>query len=142
VNGAISVFVTETAHVIVDINGYYIDMPAAGGVGVVGPTGATGAAGPMGPIGLTGPSGVNGVSGYERVSAVISLPDAFVMKQLSCPSGKRVLSGGWTLPDNDSRINVTYRGGYPSTDQTWTFWFHNADLAAVVTLYIICANAP
>lgn len=147
VNGSISVFVTETAHMIVDINGYYVDMPATGGAGVVGPTGVTGATGPMGPagpigpIGVTGPSGVNGVSGYERVSQVVSLPDGavFEVKQLSCPIGKKVLSGEVsTFPA--TRYSLTRGDSYPTSDRTWTFLLVSSP-ASDVALHIICVNA-
>lgn len=69
--GAISVFVTNSTHVILDINGYYVDLAAlSGATGPTGPTGATGAAGaastvpgPTGATGATGAAGVNGLPG-------------------------------------------------------------------------------
>ncbi|MBL8178182.1 MAG: hypothetical protein JNK48_26140 [Bryobacterales bacterium] len=61
-NGVISVFATEATHVIIDINGYYLDLAS-----VAGPTGPTGAAGPTGPTGaastVPGPAGVAGAVG-------------------------------------------------------------------------------
>ncbi len=75
-NGAVSIFVTNTTDVIVDVTGYYLattgitgatgpDGPA-GPQGAPGPTGATGpagATGPTGPIGVTGPAGPAGATG-------------------------------------------------------------------------------
>lgn len=55
--GAISVFVTNATHVIIDINGYYTDLTGGGGVGPVGPTGPQGPAGATGPAGPAGPTG-------------------------------------------------------------------------------------
>jgi len=80
-NGSISVFVTETAHVIIDINGYYTDLP----VSVTGPPGATGAAGamgpagpagPIGPIGVTGPTGLSGPTGATGSAGATGIPGA------------------------------------------------------------------
>ncbi len=75
-NGAVSIYVTNTTDVIVDVTGYYLattgitgatgpDGPA-GPQGAPGPTGATGpagATGPTGPIGVTGPAGPAGATG-------------------------------------------------------------------------------
>ncbi|MCC6343982.1 MAG: hypothetical protein IT166_17405 [Bryobacterales bacterium] len=61
--GAISVFVTNATHVIIDINGYYTDLTGGGGVGPVGPTGPQGPAGATGPAGPTGATGAVGATG-------------------------------------------------------------------------------
>ncbi len=76
--GAVSVFVTNNADVIIDINGYFTDDTAA--IGPTGPTGATGAtgstgansviAGPQGPIGVTGPTGAVGSTGAQGIQGV------------------------------------------------------------------------
>ncbi|MCC6344699.1 MAG: hypothetical protein IT166_21040 [Bryobacterales bacterium] len=58
--GMISIFVTDTTDVIVDINGYYVDLS---GNGIVGPTGPPGPVGPQGTTGATGPSGATGPIG-------------------------------------------------------------------------------
>ncbi len=57
VNGAISIFVSNPSHVIIDINGYYPDL--AGG-GATGPPGPAGPPGPQGPAGTQGPPGPAG----------------------------------------------------------------------------------
>jgi len=56
-NGSISVYVTEPSHVIIDINGYYVDLAVTGVSGPTGPPGPTGPTGPSGPTGLTGATG-------------------------------------------------------------------------------------
>lgn len=77
-NGLISLFATESTHVIIDINGYYLDLAAvAGPTGPTGATGATGAAGaagapstvpgPAGAAGATGPVGATGPTGAASV---------------------------------------------------------------------------
>ncbi|MBL8219100.1 MAG: hypothetical protein JNL62_07715 [Bryobacterales bacterium] len=101
-NGVISVFATESTHVIIDINGYYVDLasvagptgptgatgatgaagaastvpgPAgpAGSMGLTGPTGATGAAGPTGAAGATGATGANGATGATGATGAASV---------------------------------------------------------------------
>ncbi|MCC6363596.1 MAG: hypothetical protein IT165_08720 [Bryobacterales bacterium] len=57
--GAISIFATNTTDVIVDINGYYVDLS---GNGIVGPTGPAGPVGPQGSTGATGPAGPTGAA--------------------------------------------------------------------------------
>jgi hypothetical protein len=84
--GAVSVYVTNPTHLIIDINGYFvpaINGPAGpqgpagptgltgatgatglqGSQGIPGNTGATGPAGPTGPQGSTGPTGPTGAPG-------------------------------------------------------------------------------
>ncbi|MBL8218403.1 MAG: collagen-like protein [Bryobacterales bacterium] len=80
-NGSISVFVTETAHVIIDINGYYTDLPVSvtgppGATGAVGAMGPAGPAGPIGPIGVTGPTGLAGPTGATGAAGVAGLNGA------------------------------------------------------------------
>ncbi len=228
-NGSISVFVTETAHVILDINGYYTDLPvsvagppgptgaagamgatgpagpmgpigvtgpvglpgptgaagpvgatgaigpagATGLTGAAGPTGATGVAGPVGATGATGPAGLTGatgpigpqglvgatgptgatgaagVSGWQRLTATQTLPaGTFILRQLACPTGKKVLSGGYQLSlssnlSGNDRIKIIAHESYPDTDSTWTFGISNTSaVSADYILHIICATAP
>jgi hypothetical protein len=77
--GGISVFASNPTHLIVDINGYYIDLPVfvnnggnvvtvqgpAGPQGPVGPAGALGPVGPAGPVGSQGAQGPIGVPGPQ-----------------------------------------------------------------------------
>ncbi len=52
-------------------------------------------AGPMGPQGPPGPTGADGVSGYEVVSTRVILdPQKRAQREVECPAGKLVLSGG------------------------------------------------
>jgi hypothetical protein len=233
-SGAISVYVSDPTNVIIDINGYYTDLPtvgppgptgpigpagptgaagpigptgatgATGAIGPIGPTGPTGAAGPVGPSGATGatgaigpigptgatgamgptgatgpvgatgpmgatgatgstgpmgpvgpqgptgptgPTGADGVSGWVRLSATQTMnASALTARQVSCPPGKKVLSGGaqltTSLSGND-RIKLNIHETYPDTDSTWTFVISNTSTqAADYTLWIICATAP
>jgi hypothetical protein len=85
----------------------------AGPPGATGPAGAAGAAGAtgaQGPAGSQGATGVNGVSGYEIITETITWPSYPTLPccglarwpvplGVTCPVGKRVLTGGLVLPD-------------------------------------------
>ncbi len=78
---------------------------ATGATGATGPTGATGATGPA------GPAGANGVSGWEFVqSAPVTVSSSLLSAgtgtaNVFCPSGKKVLGGGWaTTPPLGSAL--------------------------------------
>ncbi|BDC49597.1 hypothetical protein F183_A19130 [Bryobacterales bacterium F-183] len=60
-NGSVSVFVSGPTDVVIDVNGYFIDLPA--GTGTPGPMGPAGPAGPAGPVGPAGPAGAIGPVG-------------------------------------------------------------------------------
>ncbi|MBL8175585.1 MAG: collagen-like protein [Bryobacterales bacterium] len=76
--GAITIYVTDPTHVIVDINGYYSDGGSGTGglvAGPTGPTGPTGLSGAMGPTGaassVPGPAGPTGPVGATGTAGVI-----------------------------------------------------------------------
>lgn len=122
---------------------------APGAKGATGATGATGPAGAPGAPGATGPAGsagAPGVSGYERVSTTGTIPVSFISQfDVGCPFGKRVISGGFKLPDGvtaTTAINVTLRQSYPVTDSVWRFWIANTNNATVTMgLFVVCAAA-
>jgi hypothetical protein len=76
--GAIRVYnFGGSAHVIVDVNGYYV--PGSGSVGAKGATGAngdTGATGPKGDTGATGASGAKGDTGPTGDAGADGVPGA------------------------------------------------------------------
>ncbi len=85
--GAVSVFVTNNADVIIDVNGYFTDSSGAigstGATGPTGPAGPTGAnsviAGPQGPTGttgVTGPAGATGVTGNTGPTGAVGMAGA------------------------------------------------------------------
>ncbi len=68
VAGSISVYTTESTHVIIDINGYFTDAGITGPTGPTGPQGTAGIPGPtgnFGPAGATGPTGAAGPAGPQ-----------------------------------------------------------------------------
>ena len=119
---------------------------APGTTGPQGAPGATGAQGPQGAQGAAGLSGASGVSGYSRQSSVISIPASFLAAlDIGCPSGKKVLSGGFQLPngvDVNTALNIVSRQSYPSSDTVWTQWIANTSGAALnITIWAVCASA-
>jgi hypothetical protein len=117
-----------------------------GARGATGATGPQGAQGPAGPTGATGAAGANGVSGYQHLTAAVSVPANFIAQfDLSCPSGKKVLSAGFQLPDSVTAtitLNVVSRQSYPVSDTVWRQWIANTNGSAVaLTMHIVCASA-
>ena len=130
------------------------DTGAAGVSGLQGAKGDTGAIGPQGAkgdagaVGATGQTGAAGVSGYERV--VISLFSQALGANMargqviSCPSGKRVVGGGfkayttntdrWVLGTND-----------PISDTQWEISVFNLTGATISATQLdfsaICVTA-
>ncbi|MFN7937314.1 MAG: hypothetical protein U0R19_28570 [Bryobacteraceae bacterium] len=75
VNGAISLFASDTTHVIVDINGYYTDLVGVGGAtGPTGPQGSQGMVGPTGNQGPVGPAGPAGPAGAAGAASTVPGP--------------------------------------------------------------------
>jgi len=110
--------------------------------GPKGDTGATGAPGPKGDPGDPGTgTGGGGVSGYQLVTASTELAGGTsVTGYLPCPSGKKVVGGGWTTADG--RFNVNVIGSGPSADgAAWTGGMYNAGTSsATLTLTAICIS--
>jgi len=95
-SGAVSVFVTNPTHLIIDINGYF--APAAAGPagpqgpqgpqgipGITGATGVQGPAGPIGPTGLIGPQGPIGPQGLPGTAGAQG-PAGTPGTVISCPN--------------------------------------------------------
>ena len=91
-----------------------------GATGPQGPPGATGPQGPAGANGATGATGATGLSGVEYVSlsaSVSNLSGASLF--VPCPSGKRVLGGGYSTSGN-----VDFPGSFPGAGGSG--WIVNA----------------
>lgn len=74
-NGAISIYVTNQTHVVIDANGYFAPAVAGppGQTGPQGPTGATGATGPAGAVGPIGPMGTQGPQGQPGPAGAVGI---------------------------------------------------------------------
>ncbi len=76
----------------------------------------------MGATGSTGPAGTNGMSGYQIVSpASVSGGGASKTIVVTCPSGKNVISGGFTTVTPGDLVS-----SYPSSSTSWTIIYNQA----------------
>jgi len=115
--------------------------------GSTGPAGAQGATGAPGSPGPPGPDGAPGVSGYEVVTAgrtVASVPvTGLLSARASCPTGKRVLSGG-AMSQFSARL-LMFNASYPEPGgQSWYAELRNGSTAAIdgssqLTVFAVCA---
>ena len=117
--------------------------------GPVGPQGSTGPAGPQGPEGPLGPAGPGGtgVAGHSQVQGprVLSLaPGNIVSATVSCPSGRKAISGGAELSA------LTFTGAVPLlissfptiAGEGWTVAYYNpfnVALSGTVNVVAVCA---
>jgi hypothetical protein len=117
----------------------------AGPKGDTGDTGPAGPTGPQGPTGATGPAGgANGVSGYVLVSsAIITVPNGGATRfaSASCPTGKKVVGGGW---DNDAVKDVFVVQSTPNASGTaWLGTIQNNSTGSVqAVITAACVTAP
>ena len=130
-----------------------IDWSRTGPQGVQGPqgaqgpkgdTGATGAQGPKGDTGAQGPAG-DAFAGYQVISgSVATPPNTEATGSLYCPSGQKMLSGGFTTaPDGTAPpFGVSIASSGPTADgMGWTGTVTNTSSATVtVTIETICAD--
>jgi hypothetical protein len=131
--------------------------PAGTSEGIIGPMGPAGPAGPQGiegqqgqqgaqgPQGQQGIPGAPGVSGYELVSVSREIDNqtgtAYSIS-VDCPSGKKVLGGGFALAASSSDPAPGVLQNSPSSATTWTVTWKSAYMVfRVHTVYAICATA-
>ena len=107
------------------------------------------ATGPQGrqqePTGPPGPPGAPGVSGYQVLEASGDLPNGqFNDSTLPCPSGKKVVGGGWETNAGNGGLNVNITRSAPTADGTgWRGAIMNTSGAPVrITLRFACITAP
>ena len=112
----------------------------AGPEGPIGPAGPTGPQGEQGIQGEPGPAGPPGISGYEIIEEYNMIEWLTEEERWKyCPSGKKVISGGF-LPD-PWNADINLRGSGPSADGTaWHLYITNNALANRHYYFrIICA---
>jgi hypothetical protein len=120
-------------------------LPASiGAVGPSGPPGADGAPGQQGAAGAAGPAGPPGVSGYEQVvtdDVSIGKGDSSGGADVTCPAGKSVLSGGYSISSGLlSSADFKVRDAEPISNQVWRFRAYNpTGKGGTVSLRVICA---
>src|SRR5690349_9635389 len=111
-----------------------------------GPAGAQGPAGPQGATGPQGPAG--GLSGYQVVeSRINALPGPATGHTAECPTGKRVVGGGFATESTSDAVVWTIIWSRPATDPfnptVWSRWAvqarHNSATQQFFTVYAVCA---
>ncbi len=117
-------------------------LPAS--LGAVGPIGPQGPAGPPGPKGDAGPAGAAALSGYEQVvkdNVSIGAGDTNAGTDVSCPAGKSVISGGYSVSSKLlSSGDFVVRDAEPVSNQVWRFRaYHPTGNNGTVDLRVICA---
>jgi hypothetical protein len=89
------------------------------GTGPKGDAGDTGPAGDPGATGAAGATGPSGFSEWEKVTAIIATDDTAIKSQVAtCPSGKRVVSGGYVLT-GPAKSSVIANSNYATTETAW-----------------------
>ena len=116
-----------------------------GDSGPVGPTGPPGPTGSQGPIGSQGPGGPPGVSNLGIVSVAAPVPasgpdgNGQVTVRADCPTGKKVIGGGYAITGDIPGAATAYRS-FPSDDVSWTVAVNNTYVQSqTVNAYAICA---
>jgi hypothetical protein len=127
--------------------------------GPQGPKGQKGEKGAKGDTGAKGPAGVDGVSGYEVVSQTFA--GVFIqnsggfrglseVKTVSCPAGKRAISGGTDLGTNATQngqqrqVTVSFSGPNGAGTGWSAQLFNNStsiDTSIDLRVYAICASS-
>ncbi len=130
-------------------------------IGAVGPRGPKGDKGDDGPQGIQGIEGLPGLSGHELIAVQQTLPRSSTFSiSGTCPSGKKILSGGLALSSSltpaDFRRNSSKNSSkksskkssksiqivesYPSGPETWTITGINQSSSEIqVTVRGVCA---
>lgn len=109
-------------------------------------TGPQGPKGDVGPQGSAGASGAPGLSGYQQIVEThndFTLgPSTESVHVLSCPDGKKVLSGGFVLFNAAGFLSNNTNG--PVSDTQWGVSVYNPTPSTVtvgtLNFYAICAN--
>lgn len=75
-------------------------------------------------------------SGYEIVSENVTVNSGTYGFDLSAPTGKVVLSGGFSAPSG-----ATVHESYPSADDTWHFELSGSGDQTDVYIYVVCVSS-
>jgi len=106
--------------------------------GAAGPSGPQGTPGSQGPQGAPGTPGPTGMSAYEIVNTRGQLPaNGTVQVVATCPSGKRVLGGGYVAPSASDTAPLSR----PEGDNGWRVDFKSNGGSGDASVYAICAMA-
>jgi hypothetical protein len=109
-----------------------------GPAGGFGPQGAPGPAGTPGPQGQPGTPGPGGIASYEIINTHETLPlNGSIEVTASCPTGKRVIGGGYVAPT----VLDTASSSRPEGDKDWRVEFKSNGGNGDASVYAICVSA-
>jgi len=116
--------------------------------GPKGPIGPIGPQGEQGPEGLPGPQGPAGISGLVVVSNAVEPPSADphrIQGWATCPTGKKVIGGGYGLDGAYQGATVTSNRPSISVDPPQEGWGVSGEKFTdnyewTITVWAICAN--
>jgi hypothetical protein len=115
-------------------------------IGAVGGSGAPGSPGAKGATGPAGPAGPPGASGYEQVvrdNVQVNAGDKNVSADVSCPTGKSVISGGYSISPQLAQGggDLFVKDATPVSNQVWRFRaYHLTGQTGSIDLRVICAT--
>ena len=113
--------------------------------GEQGPQGLPGEQGQMGPQGLQGPAGISGLVVVSNTVESNPLDRHYLSGSANCPSGKKVIGGGYTLGGNYQGATITSNSPLIFVDPPQEGWgvagenFTQSD-RWTATIWVICAN--
>jgi hypothetical protein len=122
-----------------------LEADTPGPQGPAGPAGPVGPQGPAGPAGPQGPVGPPGISGYQIITKDMPIAAATngsvsVENFAQCPTGKRVISGGFS---QNTVPGVNIESSYPDNFEfvRWNVSARNTNpTPRTVTIYAICVT--
>jgi hypothetical protein len=124
---------------------------ATGGTGATGATGGTGTTGATGGTGTTGATGLTGATGaYGAITTVVATATAAAGGQVlslaaKCPTGTKLIGGGFLENDNSGDILFT-RNTPDLTTNSWLVTARNSSSGLfgkehAVKSYAVCAQS-
>lgn len=118
-SGAVSVFVTNPTHLVVDVYGYYLPG-AAGPAGPPGPTGPPGAAGATGPQGPAGTSATPWTPGYGLTTTTVGSTTTLAVNSAVFPRIQNLVSGTAGANQQTATGSPTFTSYTSNTVFIWT----------------------
>ena len=92
----------------------------------------------VGHSGKTKPAGPGGVRGSEMVNSRGTLPrNGSVVVIATCPTGKRVIGGGYVAPSVGDTTDLTMLGG----NSAWRVGFKSNGGSGDASVYVVCVTA-
>lgn len=140
---SISSGIPATTSGSVGIQGPQGEAGPKGDRGEPGPQGEPGIQGEIGPKGDKGDSGASGTGllGYEIVTSEVSLDDNLAKDLIAtCPSGKKVISGGFNTLNVSDSGEVSIKASYPNSESSWRVQ-GSVDASSTSTTYSLQAYA-